>query len=107
MLKRHLATARVVGEDRYKWNINTASLWITTLCHVIKETKRLASNCRNRIDNTIDSDALRDLAEVLNVLMFLSNRVPIRQLLSLPSIERRLSNDRRLSVEVLASDEGK
>ncbi len=67
----------------------------------------MASNCRNRIDNTIDSDALRDLAEVLNVLMFLSNRVPIRQLLSLPSIERRLSNDRRLSVEVLASDEGK
>ena len=108
ILRRHLASARVVGEeDRYEWNIHTASLWITTLCHVIKETKRLASNCRNTINNTIDSDALPDLVYALVALLFLSYRVPIRQLLSLPSIQSRLDLDLKASVEDLASDDGK
>jgi len=108
MLHCHLASARVAGqEDRYEWSINTASSWITALCHVIKETKRLASNCRNRIDNTIDSDALHGLVKALIVLLFMSYRVPIRQLLSLPSIQSRLKCDFKLNVEALASDDGK
>jgi len=61
-------------------------MWITALCHVIK---RLASDCRNPINNTIDSDALSNLVYALSALVFLSYRVPIRQLLSLPSIQLR------------------
>src|SRR5258708_16347802 len=107
-LRPHLASARVVGsEDRYEWNIDTASLWITALCHFIRETKRLASNCRNRDNNTIDSDALLDLVYDLIGLQFMSYCVPIRQLLSLPSIQSRLNLDFKVSVEDLASDDGK
>jgi len=108
MLRPHLASARIVGgEDRYEWNINTASSWITALCHVIRETKRLASNCRNSTNNTIDSDALLYLVSALVALQFLSYRVPIRQLLSLPSIQSKLNLDLNITHEDLVSDDGK
>ncbi len=87
LLRPHLAGARVVGEEnRYEWNINTAPLWVTALCHMIKETKRLASNCRTHFNNTIDSNALLHLIYDLVALHFHSYRLPIRQLLSLLSI---------------------
>ncbi len=107
VLQRRLANARVVGsEDRYEWSIDTASLWIATLCHLIKEAKRLASNCRPN-KNIIDSDSLHGLIYALAALHFLSYRVPIRHLLSLPSIQSRLNHDLNVRIEDLASDDGK
>ena len=36
----HLVSAQVVGEeDQYEWSLNTASIWITALCHVIKDAR--------------------------------------------------------------------
>ncbi|KAF9506981.1 hypothetical protein BS47DRAFT_1489110 [Hydnum rufescens UP504] len=54
-------------EDKYEWNISTASTWITALCRLIRNTKRLANDCRHRHE-----------------------QLPIRELLSLPSICLRL-----------------
>src|SRR5260370_31956753 len=106
MLWPYLANAKVVGEkNEYKWNINTASLWIIALCHTIKEAKWLASKCHNHTNNTIDSDALHDLVHALTALRFLSYHVPIHQLLSLSSIWWRIHHAFNLSIESLASDD--
>ena len=104
----HLAVAKVDGEeDRYEWSIDTASIWISALCHVIKDAKLSASKCRNRIDHTIDSNALLQLCSALAALQFLSYRMPIHELLSLPSIQSRLNHDYRIRTEGLLSDDGK
>ena len=62
---------------------------------MIKEAKRSAGACRppNHKNKTIDSDALGALTRVLAALHFLSYRVPIRQLLALPSIRSKLEQE--------------
>jgi hypothetical protein len=76
---------------------------------VIKDVKRLASDCRDHRNNTIDSEALHNFGHALAALHFLSYRVPIHLLLSLPSVQSRLDSDLgpRGNVEDLVSDDGK
>ena len=84
-LLAHLASARVVGEeDQYDWNLNTTCIWITALCHVIRDAKQFASSCRvNRTNNTINTDALHALIQALTALFLLLYCMYILQLLSL------------------------
>ena len=103
----HLTSAQVVGkEDKYEWCINTASIWISALCHVIKKTKRFAAICRNHSNNIINSNALHNLTHALVALHFLSHCVPILSLLSLPFIQSRLRRDRMYRVEDSVCDDG-
>jgi hypothetical protein len=105
ILREYLAS--LVERDRCEWNIKTAPMWITTLCRVIKRTKQLASECYNRSNKTIDSDNLNRLIFALSGLYFLSYHVPILQLLSLPSVKLRLSQNLKSRGEALVIDDGK
>ena len=70
-------------------------MWVSALCHVIKGAKRSADGCLDpsHKTKTINSKALHELIHVLNTLHFLSYRVPIRQLLVLPSIRSKLEHE--------------
>jgi hypothetical protein len=105
ILRKYLAS--LVERDRCEWSIKTAPMWITTLCRVLKETKRLASECYNPSNKTTDFDNLNRLIFTLNGLHFLSYHVPIIQLLSLPSVKLRLSQNLKGRDEALVSDDGK
>jgi hypothetical protein len=110
-LRPLLADALVAGtEDQYERSISTASVWIATLCHVIKEAKDSARKCRHpdRSNKTIDPDALDRLIDNIDCLHFLSFGIPIRQLLSLNSIEIALHRARKDYVQdSTAPDDGK
>jgi hypothetical protein len=109
ILRPLLANVLVAGtEDEYEWSISTASVWIAALCHVIKEAKDSARKCRHpdRSNKTIDPDALDRLIDNLNCLHFLSFGIPIRQLLSLNSIEIALHRARK-DYDSTAPDDGK
>ena len=96
ILRQHLPKALVPGKkDIYEWSITTASMWVSALCHLIKEAKRSADGCLDpsHKTKTINSDALRELILVLSSLHFLSSRVPIRQLFALPSILSKLEHE--------------
>jgi hypothetical protein len=92
ILLPHLASCSIAGqEDQYQWNTTTASTWLTALGELIKKTKCLANDCHNRENKAIDSAIFTDLVVALNSLCFLAYRVPIQELLALPSIRSRLT----------------
>jgi len=102
MVQIHLAATWVGEEGLYQWNVNTASVWMTILCYVIKEAKQLAHICGNLINNVIDSDTVYKLSKVLTALLFLSYHTPICQLLSLCSVESKLNAE--LNAEAVVSE---
>ncbi|KAF9508254.1 hypothetical protein BS47DRAFT_1350567 [Hydnum rufescens UP504] len=96
ILRSLLANILVAGTDnQYEWSIGTASVWIAALCRVIKEPKTRLGYALGRLILTSSS------------LHFLSFGIPIRQLLSLNSIQVALNRARKYFVDYsTAPDDG-
>ncbi|KAF9517751.1 hypothetical protein BS47DRAFT_438953 [Hydnum rufescens UP504] len=89
-----LASILVVGKEHtYEWNINSAPIWVSFLCRLIRNAKRFAGDCYGRNDKnnkTIHSGSLALLCLTLQTLCTLLYKLPIRDLLSLFSIQLKL-----------------